>query len=197
MFGWMLTTVGSSIQKSKAVSGWITNAAALTAAATQGRLEWLTKPASTEASGIIVVELQPNVRVGLQFVGYDAADPNNTTATGRAWLVGEHGTYADAKTSEGHGIHAFDVAITIGNTIIGTTNSLHPGGTNVAKWADTAVVTNDHTVGGVYTSGATAGVGNDCAVELTFDNASKRFLVLELTLNGSTLDGIRPIVRQY
>jgi hypothetical protein len=192
----MLTALGSTIKKSTTPSGWITYAGSLDAASKTEKLFWASKPANDPTNGLVIVELQPHIRVALQFAGYDSVDPNDMTATLRGWLVSEHEIRApsdgEGSKSEGHGVHAFDATVVIGNTTIPATSGLHPGGTNVCKWADTITVTADKTKGGIDVTGDTT----ECAAEMTFDSASRRFLAIQISCDAN-IDGFRLISRQY
>jgi hypothetical protein len=188
-----LIGIGSTIRPWTCAGPWSTSATALTDASDAARLHYESLPATDEATGFFVVQLNPEVRMALKFLGAHETDPTGALPTFRGWLADELHLppAAGANVAELIGSHAFDVTCRVGAKPIPATSGAHVG-TGVCNWVDAITVTADKTL--------TPGIQvlydtTDGAAMMVLDKCSSRFLIIEGT--RETLTHFRILTRPF
>lgn len=187
-------SIGGDNQPIDYVSGWITSNTALPAVGTY--LINQTRPVTNESSGLIWLPSKGKLWYALSFIAGKSTDPNDTTATARAWLIkSARFPLGGNKVEEWVGRHAFDLTLTCGNTALGT-SVLQTGGATVMKYVDSiGWSTTDYT----FTPGAQIiggpDAGGDGWPEVAFDGGNADGILL--AVKRDNWDSMRVLARQF
>jgi hypothetical protein len=204
--GNMQASTASDLAPQEAAWAWQTSNLALVSAGTTSYLNSLTKPSDIAPNGALwIKELKPRVRTALQFLASHATNPAGAAdITARGWLLCESripgwatalGADNTQNISEFMGVYQFDLAMRVGTTALDSSSQFThvlAGVRQVCKWIDQITVSPDLTPGGSQVIGQSA----NCAPEMVFDHASRRFLVLQVKI-GATVAGVLPLIRHY